>query len=136
VEDFLIFIQEQIWLVAALAIFIGLFLRRESSQTGSKLSIGEVVQALNADKAVLVDLRDSKDFSKGHIANAVNIPHNKVNENLSILEKHKNKQVILTDALGQHSGSVGRELTRAGYTVARMDGGMNEWKQQGLPLVN
>lgn len=135
-EDVLIFVQEQIWLVAALLILIGLFVRSETSSAGSKLSINEVVQALNAENAVLVDVRDSKEFEKGHIANAVNVPYKKVNENLSILDKYKQKQIILADAMGQHAGTVGRELTKAGFKVARMSGGMGEWKQQGLPLVS
>ena len=135
-EDILIFVQEEIWLVAALAIFIGLFVRLESSSAGSKLSINQVVQALNADKAILVDVRPSKEVSQGHIVNAINVPHDKVTENLSILERYKDKQVILADAVGQHAGSVGRELSKAGFMVARMSGGMGEWKQQGLPLIS
>lgn len=135
-EDFLIFIQEQIWLVAALAILIGLFMRRESSSAGSKLSINQVVQALNSEKAILVDIRESKEFKQGHVANALNIPYKKVKENMNILDKHKDKQIILTDAAGQHAASVGRELAKAGFTVARMSGGIGEWKQQGLPLIS
>jgi rhodanese-related sulfurtransferase len=136
VEDILLFIQEEIWLIAALAIFVGLFARRESSSAGNKLSINQVVQALNAENAVLVDVRDNKEFEKGHVVNAINIPHSKITENVSILDKHKDKQIILTDAVGQHTGNVGRQLKKAGFTIARMNGGMGEWRQQGLPVIS
>lgn len=134
-EDILVFAQEQALIVAALVILIFAFMRRESSSSGAKLSTSEVIQAMNADKAILIDVRDSKDFDQGHVANAMHIPHAKVKDSLGQLEKHREKQIIITDALGQHSGTVARELMKAGFTPARMRGGMGEWKQDGLPLV-
>jgi rhodanese-related sulfurtransferase len=135
VEEILVFAQEQALIVAALAILIFAFMRRESASAGAKLSTSEVIQAMNADKAILVDVRDSKDFDQGHVVNAMHIPHSKINASLGQLEKHREKQVIVTDALGQHSGAVARVLLKAGFTAARMRGGMGEWKQDGLPLV-
>ena len=134
-EDILVFMQDQVLLVAALAILIGLLIRKESSAAGTKLSLNQVIQALNSESSILIDVRESKDFDKGHVTNAINVPHNKVASSLSILEKYKDKQIIVTDAMGQHSGSVSRELIKEGYDVARMGGGMSEWQQEGLPLV-
>ena len=134
-EDILVFAQEQALIVAALAILIFAFMRRESSSAGAKLSTSEVIQAMNADKAILIDVRDSKDFDQGHVANAMNVPHAKISDSLGQLEKHREKKIIVTDALGQHSGTVVRVLVKAGFTAARMGGGMGDWKQDGLPLV-
>ncbi|MGH1438895.1 MAG: rhodanese-like domain-containing protein [Cellvibrionaceae bacterium] len=134
-EDILVFAQEQAFIVAALAILIFAFMRRESSSAGAKLSTSEVIQVMNADKAVLVDVRDTKEYDQGHVANALHIPHAKVNDSLGQLEKHRDKQIVITDSLGQHSAGVARNLLKAGFTVARMRGGMGEWKQDGLPLV-
>ena len=134
-DDILIFVQEQVWLIAALLILFAAFYRRETQAGGSKLSLSEVVQAMNADKGVLIDVRDKKEFDAGHIANAIHIPHAKVANSLSQLEKYKDKQIIVTDQMGQHAGSVSRLLMKQGYNAARMRGGMSEWKQDGLPLV-
>lgn len=134
-EDILLFVQEQVLLVAALAILIVAYMRHESSAGGAKLSVNQIIQALNAETAILVDLREKKEFESGHVANAMNIPYAKINDSLGKLEKHKAKQIILTDNLGQHSGGVAKTLMKAGYQVARMRGGMGEWKQDGLPLV-
>ncbi len=134
-EDVLVFIQEQILLVAALAILVVALYRRESANGGAKLSISQVVQAMNTDAAVLLDVRESKEFGQGHVANAINIPHGKINDSLNQLEKHREKQIIVTDSMGQHSGTVSRLLAKSGFTVARMQGGMGEWKNDGLPLV-
>jgi rhodanese-related sulfurtransferase len=135
VEDILIFAQEQILLVAALVILVTVFLRRESSAGGAKLSLSEVIQAMNADSAVLVDVRDSKDYDQGHVANAINVPHTKINDNLAVLEKHKAKQIIVTDNVGQQAAAASAALAKLGFNVARMRGGMAEWKQEGMPLV-
>jgi rhodanese-related sulfurtransferase len=135
VENVVVFLQEQALIVAALAILIFAFLRRESSEAGSKLSLSEVVQAMNSENAVLLDVRDSKEFGQGHVANAINIAHAKVESNIGQLDKYREKQIIVTDAMGQHAGTVSRMLAKKGFSVARMRGGMSEWKQEGLPLV-
>jgi rhodanese-related sulfurtransferase len=135
VEDILVFVQEQALLVAALAILVFAFLRRESAAAGSKLSLNEVVQAMNSEKALLLDVRDAKEFGQGHVANAVNIAHAKVESNLTQLDKYKDKQIIVTDAMGHHAATVSRMLAKKGFNVARMRGGMMEWKQEGLPLI-
>ena len=134
-EQYLAFAQEQWLLVVALAILVVAFLRRESGAAGEKLSVPQVVQAMNADTAILLDVREAKDFSQGHVANAIHIPHNKISDKLSELQKYKSKQIIVTDALGQHAGTVCRLLIKEGYSVARMRGGMGEWKQDNLPVV-
>ncbi len=134
-EDILLFAQEQGFLVAALVILVFAFLRRESSSAGEKLSTHQTIQAMNTEKAILLDVRDKKEFDAGHVANAINIPHTKINDGMSQLEKHREKQIIITDSMGQHAGTVARILMKAGFSVARMRGGMGEWKQDGLPLV-
>jgi len=37
--------------------------------------------------------------------------------------------------MGQHAGGVGKEMTKQGYTVRRLSGGMSEWQQQNMPVV-
>lgn len=134
-EEVLIFLQEQVFIAVALAILIIAFLRKESAEGGTKLSISQVVQAMNNDVAVLLDVRDTKEYNQGHIANAIHIAHTQIQKSLNKLEKHREKQIIVADAMGQHAGTVGRLLAKEGFKVARVEGGMAEWKQEGLPLV-
>lgn len=134
-ENIVVFLQEQALIVAALAILIFAFLRREASESGSKLSLSEVVQAMNSEKAVLLDIRESKEFGQGHVANAINIAHAKVESSIGQLDKYREKQIIVTDAMGQQASTITRLLAKKGFTVARMRGGMSDWKQEGLPLV-
>lgn len=134
-EDIFVFVQEQVLLVGALALLVFAFYRKETSAGGVKLSTSQIVQAMNAETAILLDVRDTKDFDQGHVTNAVNIPHAKVADSLKQLEKYREKQIIVTDGLGQHAGSVSRLLAKAGFSIALMRGGMGEWKNDGLPVV-
>jgi rhodanese-related sulfurtransferase len=135
VEDVFVFVQEQIFLVGALVLLIFAFYRKETSAGGVKLSTSQVVQAMNAETAILLDVRESKDFDQGHVTNAINIPHAKVADSLKQLEKHREKQIIVTDNMGQHAAAVSRMLAKAEFNVALMRGGMSEWKTEGLPVV-
>ena len=133
--DFFIFISEQWVLVSFLMVFVYLFAWTEKNKAGAAVGLHELTRMVNADEAVVLDIRDSKDFAEGHIVNAINIPFNKVAGRVSELNKYKDSTIILVDKMGQHTGSVGKQLSREGYTVKRLRGGVAEWSAQNLPLV-
>lgn len=129
------FVVEQWILVAILTALVVAFLVLESRKGGSTISHHQATRLLNGGQAVLVDLRDSKEFKTGHIVDAINIPYACLATKLDDLEKHKSKQIIVVDKMGQHAGSAGKVLRDKGFQVVRMQGGMMEWTQQNLPLV-
>jgi rhodanese-related sulfurtransferase len=129
------FAEEQFVLIIALVAMVFLFLRSESAKGGEKLSCAQIIQAVNTGNGVLLDVRDIKEFDAGHIVEAINIPHAKVADSLKVLEKHRSKQIIVIDKLGQHSGAVVKTLTAHGFTAARLGGGIADWQQDNLPLV-
>ncbi|MFT5118181.1 MAG: rhodanese-related sulfurtransferase [Kiritimatiellia bacterium] len=131
----LIFAQEQFVLVISLGVLIFLFVRHESAKGGEKLSCPQVVKALNSDNAIVVDVRDAKEFEAGHIVDSINISHAKIADSLKVLEKYRLKQIIVVDKLGQHTAAVVKTLTANDFNVVRLGGGIAEWKQDNLPLV-
>lgn len=133
--DLIAFAQQEYLLVGLLLVLIALYFRQESKAAGDKISTSEAVSAMNADSAVVVDLRDKKDFSAGHITNAIHLAHSKVSSSLRVLEPHKDKRIILVDKMGQHAPATGKLLAKEGYNVCRLSGGIEEWKAQSLPLV-
>lgn len=135
VENILIFAQQQFVLVISFVVLVFLFFRHESAKGGEKLSCQQVVQAVNANEAVLLDVREGKEFESGHLVDAINIPHAKINDSLKQLEKHRQKRIIVIDKMGQHSGAVVKSLVAQGFEAVRMGGGISEWQQDGLPLV-
>ncbi|UTA49614.1 rhodanese-like domain-containing protein [Simiduia sp. 21SJ11W-1] len=131
----MIFLTEQWMLVSLLILLIYVYFWREGQKAGATLSIHQMTTLVNKGDAVLVDIRDAADYKAGHIVDAINIPHNKLEKQLDELGKYAGKTLVLVDKLGQHTGHAGRLLRAKGLEVARLSGGMAEWQGQNLPLV-
>ena len=122
-------------LVAIFVVLLVALLVNELRRGGQSLSNGQLTALVNADKALVIDIRPSKEYYAGHIVGALNIPQDKVANRMAELEKHKEKTLIVVDAMGQQSGAVCGELIKAGYTAAKLSGGVSSWKADNLPLV-
>ena len=133
--EFFVFISEQWVLVSVLMVLIYLFAINERIKSGKPISPHVVTQLINSDDAVLVDVRDAKDFKAGHIAGAINIPHAKLMDRITELEPYREKGIIIADKVGQQSGAIGRQLKGKEFDVFRLTGGMTEWQNQKLPVV-
>ena len=75
----------------------------EGQKGGSTLSHHQVTRLLNGELALVLDVRDKKEFDAGHIAGALNIPFAKLDSRVTELEKWKEKP-----AYGQTSIMVGK----------------------------
>ena len=133
--DIIIFLTEQWLLVSLMCVLIYIYAWREKSKAGATLSVHQMTALLNKGESVLVDIRDAAEFKVGHIVDAINIPHNKVEKQLADFAKFQGKTIILVDKMGQHTGNAGRLLRANGYDVVRLDGGIADWQGQNLPLV-
>ncbi|MAL99163.1 rhodanese-like domain-containing protein [Hydrocarboniclastica marina] len=123
-------------LVISFFSLLGLLLLSETRRAGRKVSAQELVTLLNRDGAVVVDLRDRKEFREGHIRGSINIPVASLKERESELTKHADKQVVLVDKAGQHAGIASKQLRSAGFeNVVRLSGGVMDWRGANLPLV-
>jgi rhodanese-related sulfurtransferase len=123
-------------LVGIFALLLTLFIRNETQRGGRGVSPQELVNLVNKEGAVILDVRDSKEFAAGHIVDAVNVPHTSLESRLPELEKYKEKPVTIVCKMGQHAGTAGAVLRKAGFaSVSRLSGGMTEWRNQNLPVV-
>lgn len=132
----MMFLGEQWVLVSVLLALIGLYFVSEQIKAGKQFSVHDVTRLMNNDEAVLLDIRDGKDYQAGHIVAALNIPFAKLDSRISELDKHKDKLIIVVDKIGQHSTSVSQKLRKAGFRTGRLRGGMSEWLGQSLPVVS
>ena len=123
-------------LVSTLLVLIYVFAFSEQKKAGKQVSVHELTRLLNGDEAVLIDLRDSKEYAAGCITGAINIPLAKLDGRMTELEKHRAKKIVLVDKIGQQSAPAGRKLRQAGYDIQRLRGGMGEWLHQSLPVVS
>lgn len=133
--DFFSFVAQEWMLVTTLVVLIVIFAWRERIKGGRPLSTSQFTQLVNQGEAVVIDVREGSEFKAGHIVGAINIPYIKIVKDTSLASAHKGKTLILVDKMGQHAGAVGRALTKEGYEVRRLGGGILEWQAQSLPLV-
>ena len=133
--DIFVFASEQWILISMLLMLIYVVAFTERTKGGKPISATELVSLMNAEQAQLVDVRASAYFQAGHVHGAMNIPHTKMASRGSELTKHRSKVIVLTDQMGQHAGGAGKILTKEGFNVRRLSGGMAEWQGQNLPVV-
>jgi rhodanese-related sulfurtransferase len=136
-ELFLMFVGEQWhWFAVLLLLFASLMWH--DAVTGAKIiTVNQLGSILNQDKAQLIDLRASKEFSKEHIVNAENIPHTDWIARAPEFAKQTTPLVLICK-YGQQTSSAGRELIkhkRNMENVYRVRGGMFEWTGEKLPVV-
>ena len=102
---------------------------------GAEVGTFEAVQLINRRDAVVLDLRDTGEYSAGHIANAKHIPQAQVNERIKDLEKYKSRPIIVSDASGARAPAAAAALRKHGFSEAvALRGGVSAWQQAGLPL--
>jgi rhodanese-related sulfurtransferase len=91
---------------------------------------------INHQDAVVVDVRPSADFHKGHIINAISIPSNGFANQIATLNKHKDKPIIVSCRSGAQSSAACQQLRKAGFEqVYNLKGGILAWQSANLPIT-
>ncbi len=132
------FIEDN-WMLASLALASGAMLAW--SFIGSKLSGVEHADTLKAtrlynDDALVLDVREDKEFAAGHIPKAKHIPLGQLANRIKELEKFKGKPVLVTCRSGQRSARACGMLKKAGFeTVYNQAGGIIAWERANLPTT-
>ena len=135
-EQLFEFIGNHYILTGIFVVLMGIFARNELQRGGRAVSAQQLVDLINREGAVVLDVRDKKEFGEGHIVDAMNIPHTAIASRIGELERHKVKPVVVACKMGQHSGAVGTLLRKAGFeNVVRLRGGITEWRNQNLPVI-
>lgn len=123
-------------LVGSFVFLVGALFFTESRKGGASIGTQVLVQLVNKSDAVVIDLRDSNEFSNGHIAGALNIPFTTLEKRIKEFAQYKDKPIVLVCKMGQHSSSAGKKLMAEGYQdIRRLSGGMMEWTSSNLPVV-
>jgi len=123
-------------MVAVFLAILATVLFVESKNGAQGVSTSTAVNMINMESAVLLDTRPEKEFSTGHITDAINIPAAKVKDNLRTLEKHKDAPIIVVCKSGMTSSATAKELKKEGFNkVFKLQGGIAEWQSSNLPLV-
>jgi rhodanese-related sulfurtransferase len=121
-------------LVAILVLLIGGELRQRLSGV-SEVGPVEATRMLNHDNAVMIDMREDKDYREGHIINAFHAPASKLDNYTGKLEKYRDQPLIVYCRSGQRSTAVCSKLRKQGFeSVYNLKGGVLAWQKAELPL--
>jgi len=136
-QQYLEFAANHPVLIGAFVLILGALiwnLLRESA-SGLNIDPGEATLKINHEDAVVVDVRSIKEFSEGHILHAENIPLNGLKNQLPVLEKYRQRPIIMVCHSGSRSGVAATTLRKAGFEqVYNLRGGMLAWENAGLPV--
>ena len=132
------FVQEN-WILIAVAFVSGAMLvwplmqRRFSSMKA--VGTLEATRLINAQDAVLLDVREPKEYQASRMRNAVNRPLSQLEARSGELQKHGSRPVIVYCDAGNRSRMAGAALTKAGIAESYfLTGGLRAWKAAGLPV--
>ncbi len=89
------------------------------------------------EATLLVDVRSAEEFAAGHIAGAINVPHDQIASRATELAAHKTDgTLVLYCRTGRRTALAIEALEAQGYTgLMHLDGDMQGWQGAGEPVV-
>src|SRR6266566_8411025 len=95
----------------------------------------KVLDAFEGDEAVLLDVREDKEWEQGHAQGADHLGKGVIERDIEIKVPDKETQIILYCGGGYRSALAADVLQQMGYTnVLSMAGGWKAWKDSGAPI--
>jgi len=79
-----------------------------------------------------IDIRDADSFSAGHIAGGVRVEEGDLDSEFE--DRSKDDPVIVVCQDGERSAQVAETLRERGFNAASIEGGMDAWSGDSLPL--
>jgi rhodanese-related sulfurtransferase len=121
-------------LAVILVLLAGTYVRAAVSGV-AQVSPGEATQLINHNNAVVLDVREDKEYADGHILNSVHVPLGNLKDQLGRLEKYRTRHVIVSCRSGNRSASACATLRKHGFeNVFNLKGGVLAWQSASLPL--
>lgn len=99
------------------------------------VSVKESVVLINRQPTILVDVRNANEFTLGRIDNSLNIPLDRLAENIDKLKKNPNKTLVVYCQKGFRSSQAVKILNKLGIESAvSIEGGLDAWRKDNLPI--
>ena len=89
------------------------------------------------DSFVLIDVRSAEEFASGHLQGAVNIPHDRITDEIGSVAADKSTRIILYCRSGRRADTALNALKAAGYENVTNYGGLEDAQMRlTLPVVS
>jgi rhodanese-related sulfurtransferase len=130
------FVQQNLMWIMLAAISGGMLLLQTLRGGGNNISVADATLKLNREDALIIDVRETHEWDRGHIPNARHIALGQIGKRLQEIEKFKSRPVIVVCASGNRSSSACGTLKRAGFEqVFNLAGGIGAWSEANLPVT-
>lgn len=131
------FLQQNIIWVALAAVSGGMLIwPLLSGSQGENLTPAQATLLMNREDALVLDVRETGEWSSGHIIGARHIALAQLDKRMSELEKFKARPIIVCCASGNRSSSACGQLKKGGFEkVFGLAGGISSWIEANLPLT-
>jgi rhodanese-related sulfurtransferase len=122
-------------LFLALVVVLGLLAYNLAVGDKGSVDPADATSLINHRDAVVIDVRPTADFAKGHIVNAQNVPMNGFKNQIGALQRYKDGPVVVACRSGAQSAMACQQLRKAGFAeVYNLRGGVLAWQNANLPL--
>ncbi|MGA7179072.1 MAG: rhodanese-like domain-containing protein [Thiobacillaceae bacterium] len=132
------FVQNNLLLVGVALVSGGMLLWQsfgDKISGVSQVGTAEATRLIN-DDALVLDVREDKEWAEGHLPNAKHIPLAQLPKRISELDKYKDRPVVVSCRSGHRSASACRTLKKNGFQQAHnLTGGIIAWEQANLPII-
>ncbi len=120
--------------VALLALYL---VACDTEPTISFIDQQTLVERINsADAPVVIDVRPAKDYAKGHVPGAKNIPYSHLVKFLTEVPAEKDDEIVLYCEGGVFADKAISLLRKGGWQkLYHLEGNMQEWRKAGLPTA-
>jgi rhodanese-related sulfurtransferase len=132
------FLQDNWPLILVMIVSGGMLLwpmlgRRWSS--AREIGAMEATQLLNRRNALMLDVREPKEYLDRRVLNAVHIPHSQLASRGQELKKLTGRPVIAYCERWVRSRAAAAALAKLGFTeIYTLRGGLRAWGEAGLPI--
>ncbi len=116
--------------------YLSELLKQYNNRNVPYISIQEL--AMPKTDAVILDARETSEFTVSHIKNAIHVGYNNFQlDSVKLKIPNKNAYIVVYCSLGIRSEDIGEKLKSAGYTnVSNLYGGIFEWKNNDFKVYN
>lgn len=125
--------------IGIVVVTLGIFVSSCSSGNAEgyeNMSVASADSLIKADtNVVILDVRTPDEFSSetGHLKNAKLISVDELEGRIGELNAYKSKTVVTYCRSGRRSAQASDILTKKGFNVVNVEGGITAWNQSGLP---
>ena len=93
---------------------------------GSAVSNAPANAQLDLETTVLIDVRSAEEYASGHLRGAVNIPHDRIEEEIGAVAADKTARIILYCRSGRRADTALNALKAIGYENVSNYGGLED----------